>query len=308
MKKAALCMLMIVLMLTWASAEELMIVTGGTLRMRAQPDFNAEVVERYEEGTVMTVREAIGEWFSVTAPDGKAGYMYGMYLKPAAEASAWEARVISDNGGDVNLRRMPRMGAEILAKVPVGTQVSVLSDAAEWRFITLPDGRSGYMMNRYLATEDGGIRYVTSTNGGGVHMRTGPSQEYRSLGVLHIGTQVTLLEAGSAWHRIRYGGHEGFMMARYLTTQPPQTPGTILRSVRMNSNMPRVGDILTATANPGSAQCLFIWSDDAGRLLGTGNRYQVKTDDIGQRIRVTVTGFGSTTGAAVSESSATVAK
>ena len=139
-------------------------------------------------------------------------------------------------------------------------------------------------------------------------MRTGPSQEYRSLGVLHIGTQVTLLEAGSAWHRIRYGGHEGFMMARYLTTQPPQTPGTILRSVRMNSNMPRVGDILTATANPGSAQCLFIWSDDAGRLLGTGNRYQVKTDDIGQRIRVTVTGFGSTTGAAVSESSATVAK
>ena len=30
--------------------------------------------------------------------------------------------------------------------------------------------------------------------------------------------------------------------------------------------------------------------------------------NIGQRIRVTVTGFGSTTGAAVSESSATVAK
>ncbi len=308
MKKAALFILMMMLVWDTALADEMMVVTGGTLRMRALPDFNAEVVGRYDEGTVVTVNGNTGDWKSVTAPDGRAGYMYGTYLKAVGEAETAAASVVSGNGGDVNLRSAPGLGAEVISKVPVGTAVTVLSGEGEWRYITLADGKSGYMMSRFLSVENGGIRFVTSTNGGGVNMRSGPSQQYRSLGVLRVGTQVTLLETGAVWCRISYGEHDGYMMARYLTTDAPLTAAPVIRSVRMSDVYPSVGDVLEARVSPADVQGLFIWSDDAGRLLGTGQWYQVQTDDAGQRIRVTVTGYGTTTGAAVSSASATVAR
>ena len=139
MKKAALFILMMMLVWDTALADEMMVVTGGTLRMRALPDFNAEVVGRYDEGTVVTVNGNTGDWKSVTAPDGRAGYMYGTYLKAVGEAETAAASVVSGNGGDVNLRSAPGLGAEVIGKVPVGTAVTVLSGEGEWRYITLAD-------------------------------------------------------------------------------------------------------------------------------------------------------------------------
>ena len=308
MKKAALFILMMMLVWQTAAADEMMVVSGGTLRLRSQPDFNADVLGRYDEGTVVTVCGGTADWKNVTAPDGLTGYMHGAYLKAIDDAETAAATVVSGNGGDVNLRRAPGLGAPVVAAVPVGTTVTVLGGESEWRYVTLPEGQCGYMMSRFLAVEDGGIRFVTSVNGGGVNMRSGPSQRYRSLGVLRVGTQVTLVEQGSDWSRIAYGDHNGYMMTRYLTAEAPVTAAPVIRSVRMSNLYPAVGEVLEARMTPADAQGLFIWSDDAGRMLGTGQWYHVQAADAGQRIRVTVTGYGSTTGAAVSGVSAAVTR
>ena len=282
-----------------ALADETRMVTGGMLRLREAPDFSAAVLGRYDSGTLVTTHERTGDWFAVTLPDGTRGYMHAAYLT-APKTEGDTLCVVSDNGGDVNLRNGASLHAAVLTTVPVGTQVTVLLHGETWCCISVPGGQTGYMMTRYLAQEAGSTLYVNSQNGGGVHMRSGASQQSRSLGVLRVGTAVTLLDAGDRWHRIRYGSHDGWMMARYLTAAAPEKASPAVASVTVDQSAPRVGSALTASVRPNSAQCVFIWTDDAGRVLGSGRTYTVRAEDIGQRIRVTATGFGTTTGAAVS--------
>ena len=309
MKRAAALLLMMTMtlcMVQTAWADETMVIMGGMLRLRAQPDFSAEVLGRYASGTTVAVMGKADGWCAVTLPDGNHGYMHSAYLQPVGNHSQQSAQVVSDNGGDVNLRIGAGLDQTVLTTVPVGTRVTVLTAGSEWCSIRLPDGRIGYMMARFLASETGGARYVTSVNGGGVHMRTGPAQTYRSLGVLRVGTQVTLLEPGDTWHRIRYGDNEGFMMSRYLTTKAPVASAIRLSGVTMSTLSPRVGVVLEASVSPRGSQSVCIWTDDAGRFLGTGATYLVQAEDQGQRIRVTATGFGGTVGAVVSGQTAPV--
>ena len=287
------------LLLSCAAADETLMVTGGMLRLREAPDFNAAVLGRYDTGTLVTAGEKTGDWYAVTLPDGLMGYMHAAYLVPP-KTQGDTLRVVSDNGGAVNLRAAASLHADVMTAVPAGTQVTVLLRGDTWSCITCPGGQTGYMMTRFLAQEAGSTLYVTSTNGGGVNMRAAASQQSRSLGVLRVGTAVTLIGAGDQWHHIRHGSHDGWMMARYLTANAPETASPAVASVTVDESAPRVGSVLTANVRPNSVQCVFIWTDDAGRVLGTGRTYTVRAEDAGQCIRVTATGFGTTTGAAVS--------
>lgn len=282
-----------------ALADETRMITGGMLRLREAPDFGAAVLGRYDSGTLVTTHEKTGDWYAVTVPDGTKGYMHAAYLT-VPETGSETLCVVSDNGGKVNLRSGASLHADVIAAVPVGTPTTVLLRGDAWCCVSVPGGQTGYMMTRYLAQEAGSTLYVTSLNGGGVHMRSGASQQSRSLGVLRVGTPVTLLTAGDQWHHIRYGSHDGWMMARYLTAEAPEKASPAVASVTVDQSAPRVGSALTASVRPNNAQCVFIWTDDAGRVLGSGKTYTVRAEDIGQCIRVTATGFGTTTGAAVS--------
>ena len=87
----------------------------------------------------------------------------------------------------------------------------------------------------------GTTAYVTSANGYGVRLRTGPSKGYRVLAVYPVGTEVTVLATGVIWSRIQVGTTVGYMMSEFLTTTPPgPTPTT-----------PPSGDMATVRSDNG---------------------------------------------------------
>ena len=61
-----------------------------------------------------------------------------------------KATVTSENGGPVRVRTCP--GGDTITKLPVGTQVEVITSGPEWSVIRYPGG-SGYIMTSFLGAE-----------------------------------------------------------------------------------------------------------------------------------------------------------
>lgn len=140
-------------------------------------------------------------------------------LVPAVPAMA-VSQYGTVTGGWLRLRSAASFDASTVSSYYTGTVVQILGTSGNWYNVKAPDGRTGYMYGSYITINGGGTgtAYVTSTNGFGVRMRTGPGTGYRVLGVYSVGTAVTVLSAGTIWSRIQIGTRVGYMMNQFLTT------------------------------------------------------------------------------------------
>ena len=246
-----------------AMADQTGTVVGGWLILRGGPSFNAAILASYPSGTVVTITGQTGAWYSVRTPDGMIGYMNSAYLRVSGGGgtggggfpSGSTVYVTSTNGLNVRLRSGPGQGYSILASYAPGTACTVLTGGQNWSRIQV-GAMIGYMMTRYLTasptpvitqppqpqppTPGGEYRvYVTSANGKGVNMRSGPSKSYPGIGFYSVGTEAWMVTAGHTWSYIRIGNRYGYMMSQFLTTtQPP-----------VNPNPPVVGSAYVVSAN-----------------------------------------------------------
>ncbi len=211
-------------------------VHGGWLVLRETPSFNGTILASYPSGTVVTVTGKNGSWYSVLTADGKTGYMLGSYLTVSGNAGlsgsyGETAYVTSSNGLNVRLRSGPGTGYSILAAFAPGTRCTILSTGTNWCRIQI-GGYSGYMMSRYLTTNPvppvspgaGYTVYVTSRNGLGVNLRSGPGKDYPSIGFYSVGTEAMMMNPSSVWSYILIGSRYGYMMTEFLSTTRP-SPG-----------------------------------------------------------------------------------
>ena len=136
---------------------------------------------------------------------------------PATSMAASYATVV---GGWLRLRSAPNFSASTITSYYTGTQVQILGSSGGWYKVQTPDGRIGYMYGDYLrmggSIPSEGTAYVTSYNGYGVRLRTGPGTGYRIIRTYAVGTPVTVLERGTYWSHISIGGTEGYMMSQFL--------------------------------------------------------------------------------------------
>lgn len=288
---------------TYATA----VVKGGWLRLRAEASYNAETISAYYTGTSVTILGGSGEWFYVSTPDGKNGYMHSDFLTVTGSITGGQldentqAYVTSSNGKSVRMRTGPSQQYSVIASYPVGTPVTILISGEDWCKIRI-DGRTGYMMTEFITTTgapeagENNVAYVTSSNGLGVRMRSGASKLYSTLATYSVGTKVTILEWGKTWTKIRVNNLTGYMMTEFLTTKAP----SMVSSVVLNDSAVWPGETLYATVKPNGASVTYEWLNDQGVRVGTGSSYTVRNSDAGRRIRVRVTGAGNTTGSAVS--------
>lgn len=293
-----------------ASAENYVtaVVKGGWLRLRAEASASSETISAYFTGTQVTIIGTSGEWYYVLTPDGHYGFMNSNYLTVTGSSSGSTttestAYIYAANGKPVRMRSGPSTDYGVVASYSVGTQVKVLISGADWSKIRVGT-RTGYMMSKFLSVTNitpstpssSYTAYVTASNGKPVRMRTGAGTNYSVISTYSVGTQVTVLEYGKTWCRIRVNGYTGYMMTKFLTTTQP----TIISSAALNKNTVWPGETLTVTTNPANVSVSYEWLNDAGARLGTGSTYTVKTSDTGRRIRVHVTGKNGTTGSVVS--------
>ena len=266
MKNKGLALLVLLVMALTAvmpfstAAAETGTVVGGWLILRGAPSFNGAVIASYPSGTVVTITGKTGAWYSVITPNNLTGYMYSTYLQVNGGGggggggipSGSTAYVTSANGLNVRLRSGPGKGYSILASYAPGTACTVLTGGQNWSRIRV-GMMTGYMMTQFLTTSPqpqpqpdpqpqpgGGYKvYVTSVNGKGVNMRSGPSKSYPSIGFYSVGTEAWMVTAGHTWSYIRVGSRYGYMMSQFLTTTEPP----------VNPNPPILGAAYVVSAN-----------------------------------------------------------
>ena len=239
---AAILVMTLLLPGTAAVAEQKGVVKGGWLILRASPSFNGQIRSSYPSGTVVTITGQVGSWYAVTAPDGLNGYMFGDYLQVDGGGGGGSvplsttAYVKSSNGLNVRLRSGTGKGYSIIAAYAPGTQCTILSAGNNWCRIQI-GAATGYMMTQFLTNSPvippqpdpqpspGEYQvYVTSQNGKGVNLRSGPSKSYSSIGFYSVGTPARMITRGSTWSYIRIGNRYGYMMTKFLTENAPPSP------------------------------------------------------------------------------------
>ena len=280
---------------------------GKPVRMRSGPSTDYGVVASYSVGTQVKVLISGADWSKIRVGT-RTGYMMSKFLSVTGSSSGSTttestAYIYAANGKPVRMRSGPSTDYGVVASYSVGTQVKVLISGADWSKIRVGT-RTGYMMSKFLSVTNitpstpssSYTAYVTASNGKPVRMRTGAGTNYSVISTYSVGTQVTVLEYGKTWCRIRVNGYTGYMMTKFLTTTQP----TIISSAALNKNTVWPGETLTVTTNPANVSVSYEWLNDAGARLGTGSTYTVKTSDTGRRIRVRVTGKNGTTGSVVS--------
>ena len=124
------------------------------LNLRQQPSLDARVVSYYRNGTEVTILETTGDWHKVQVEDGKIGYMMKKYLKETGGTSTvkpFEAKLINVNGGSyVNFRKAASLNSGVIARLPVGSTVTVTEHGKDWCKVVV-DGVEGYVSTWFMS-------------------------------------------------------------------------------------------------------------------------------------------------------------
>ena len=120
-------------------------------------------------------------------------------------------------GGGLNLRQTASLDAKVLGQYPTGTWVTIHEQGDTWSRVTV-NGKSGYMMTKYLSSgASNGKLYVRTNTGIGLNLRSAPSTEGDIITSFKPGTQVKVLKRGNGWHYVSVDGKEGYMSSKFLS-------------------------------------------------------------------------------------------
>ena len=198
------------------------LVRGGKLNLRETPSLSAKVLGQFPTGTLVEIISHGNEWHQVEV-NGKEGFMMAKYLNTGV--SAQTATVRTNTGIGLNLREEPGTDGEIITSVKNGDQVVVLQKGAEWSRVSV-DGQEGFMSTKYLrfgsqsssSTVTGKVAVVNNPKDTQVlNLRQSASLDAKVLDYYRNGVEVTILKAGSTWHKVQVeDGKIGYMMAKFL--------------------------------------------------------------------------------------------
>lgn len=215
---------------------------GGGLNLREYAGTGARVltvIPRYAQVEVFSY----GSTWCFVRYNGITGYVMTNYLSfsytpvptatpvptvfptvPVAQSYAY----VSTNGGGLNLREYAGTGARVTMVIPRYARVEVLSAGSTWSWVRY-NGVTGYVMTRYLSTgyytptptttptASTGTWAIVATQSGGLNIREASYVGARILKVAPKGATVTVLERGTTWSRISYGGVTGYAMTGFLS-------------------------------------------------------------------------------------------
>ena len=133
---------------------------------------------------------------------------------PAALADTADSALVQ--GGALNLRESASLSARVLGQYPTGTLVEIVSRGDEWHAVEV-NGKSGYMMARFLNTAEKNQTATVRTNTGiGLNLREEPGEDGAIITSVRNGGAVTVTQKGRDWCRVTVNGTDGFMATKYL--------------------------------------------------------------------------------------------
>lgn len=177
----------------------------------------------------------------------------------AALAATSDSALVT--GGRLNLRESASLVSRVLAQYPTGTLVEINEAGDEWCKVTV-NGKTGYMMTKYLSRTNQSLSATVRTNTGiGLNLRESPSLSGKIITSVKNGSTVTVLQRGASWSRVKSGNTEAFAATQYLSfgASSPSTPST----------KPQSGKVAVVN-NPGANQVLNLRAEASlnARVLG----------------------------------------
>lgn len=219
---------------------------GAFLNFRAQPSYNAQVLDIFYNGVPLRATGLSNGWYTVQI-NGQTGYVRSEYVLDHGTryASSTVATIKTPNSGGLNLRSGPGMNYPVIDQFAGDRYVSVLAEGDGWWCVAI-DGQVGYMSDDYLVKGLQSARDIAagSTGGGSfsgsayatvsnpkatqaLNLRRYASTASEVLDKLYNGEKLWVDEQGTEWCAVTHQdtGVSGYVMTKFVTLRNlPSTP------------------------------------------------------------------------------------
>lgn len=282
---AALACILMMLAVATAGAEVLqcgVTYRNDTVNLRQQPTQYSTKLGTYAEGSWMVISGESGNWYYVTAPDGKTGYMSKNYV--AVEEPQYATVGVVSNPKStsyLNLRKAPSYSAQVKGTYYNGVPCTLLSQSGGWYSVRV-DGVEGYFRQEYITQQywpySDEVATIVTPNNTGLNLRTGPGTSYPSLAQYRGGSYVMVLQKGKDWWKVSVQGQVGYMSTDFLK-DGVVAPG---KNASTGSTTTSTSSAYAVVTNPRATQVLNLResASTSSRVLGqfaNGTRVTVLT-------------------------------
>jgi len=209
---------------------------GAFLNFRAQPGYDAQVLDLLYNGVPLYVLNTINGWYCVEL-NGQVGYVRGEFLTDWGKGqygSSTVATIKTPNNTAMNLRSGPGMNYPVVRQFTGDSYVSVLARGNGWWCVSA-DGTVGFMSSDYLveglhsardnaagsSVSGGGTPYAVVSNPvstQALNLRQYASTASMVLDKLYNGDTLWVDEQGTEWCAVtdQATGISGYVMTKYI--------------------------------------------------------------------------------------------
>lgn len=212
---------------------------GAFLNFRAQPSYNAQVLDIFYNGVPLHSLTEENGWYTVEI-NGQIGYVRSEYVYDhgVRYGSSTVATIKTPNSGGLNLRSGPGMNYPVVDQFAGDRYVCVLAEGKDWWCVAV-DGDVGFMSDDYLVkglqsardiaastpsggnSWNGGMPYAAVSNPNtaqALNLRRYASTASEVLDKLYNGEKLWVDEQGTEWCAVTHQdtGVSGYVMTRYV--------------------------------------------------------------------------------------------
>ena len=123
-------------------------VQGGSVNLRARASTSSDVVESLAKDTAVTLLGMTGEWYYVSAPSGKTGYIRHDYILLTGNSLIAQGKV---SGSAVNYRTGPATSYSVISQLSLDTQLGIYGMVNGWYKVkAMTTGLDGFVSKDYV--------------------------------------------------------------------------------------------------------------------------------------------------------------
>jgi len=195
------------------------LVTSTKINVRTKPENTSKVFVTLSKGAKVSIVEQKSLWYKIKTSKG-----YGWVMSKYVAKTNTEVLPVIDTGTitstKMNVRKEPKNTSTIFVTLSKGGKVSIVEKTNLWYKIKTSKGYGWVLANSIkLSTTQPSVpakdkfgKVTAST----LHVRTGPSVNYTSIGTLTTGKIVTILSEQNGWYQITSEKMAGWVNKAYI--------------------------------------------------------------------------------------------
>ena len=198
------------------------ICNTDTLNLRSAGSSASLWLGSYSRDTWVEILDSQNNFYYVSLPDGKSGYMSKNYIQVLVPVKSHVCLVNNgSSNGFLNFRELPSYSARVLGIFYDGVPLLVRSQSNGWYCVEI-NGQVGYVREEYVldkgytlcGSEE--VATVKAKGSSSVFLRSGPGLGYPVVGQLSADSYVMVLQKGNDWWYVSGTQGEGFLSSDSL--------------------------------------------------------------------------------------------